>query len=106
MWKLSIITRSKRMAKKLVPTHPGEILREELEERKISMNRLSRDIRVPLSRISLIVNGKRAMTPDTALRLERYFGAEAQFWMNLQTNYDLGIAKRSLSRIRQEVIPA
>jgi addiction module HigA family antidote len=94
------------MAKKLLPTHPGEILREELDERGISMNRLSRDIRVPLSRISLIVNGKRAMTPDTALRLERYFGAEAQFWMNLQTNFDLEIAKRGLSRIRQEVIPA
>jgi len=94
------------MARKLMPTHPGEILREELEERGISMNRLSRDIRVPLSRISLIVNGKRAITPDTALRLERYFGAEAQFWMNLQTNYDLEIAKRNSSRIRQEVIPA
>lgn len=94
------------MAKRLMPTHPGEILREELEARGISMNRLSRDIRVPLSRISLIVNGKRAMTPDTALRLERYFGAEAQFWMNLQTNYDLEIAKRNSSRIRHEVIPA
>ncbi len=94
------------MAKKSNPTHPGKILREELEERAISMNRLSRDIRVPLSRISLIVNGKRAMTPDTALRLERYLGAEAQFWMNLQTNYDLEIAKQGLPRIKQEIIPA
>jgi len=94
------------MTKKLAPTHPGEILREELEERGISMNRLSRDIRVPLSRISLIVNGKRALTPDTALRLEQYFGAEAQFWMNLQTMYDLEIAKRELARIKHEVIPA
>ena len=94
------------MAKLPMPTHPGEILREELEERGISMNRLSRDIRVPLSRISLIVNRKRAMTPDTALRLERYFGAEAQFWMNLQTAYDLKVASRAFSRIKHEVIPA
>ncbi|MEQ1887108.1 MAG: HigA family addiction module antitoxin [Bryobacteraceae bacterium] len=94
------------MAKRLIATHPGEILREELEERGISLNRLSRDIRVPLSRISMIVNGKRAMTPDTALRLERYFGAEAQFWMNLQTQYDLGIASQSAAQIKREVIPA
>jgi addiction module HigA family antidote len=95
------------MAKrKLPPTHPGEILREELEERGISLNRLARDTRIPLSRVSLIVNGKRAISPDTALRLEFYFGASAQFWLNLQSAYDLAIASEHADQIAGEVIPA
>ena len=91
--------------KRLPPTHPGEILKEELDERGISLNKLSRDIRIPLSRVSLIANGKRAVTADTALRLARYFGTSAQLWMNLQTAYDLEIAERQIGdAIRKEVI--
>ena len=91
--------------KRLPPTHPGEILKEELDERGISLNKLSRDIRIPLSRVSLIANGKRAVTADTALRLARYFGTSAQIWMNLQTAYDLEIAERQIgAAIQKEVI--
>ncbi len=93
--------------KRLPPTHPGDTLKEELEERGISLNKLSRDIRIPLSRVSLIANGKRAVTADTALRLARYFGTSAQLWMNLQIAYDLEIAERKIGAlIQKEVIQA
>ena len=93
--------------KRLPPTHPGDILKEELNERSISLNKLSRDIRIPLSRVSLIVNGKRAVTADTALRLARYFGTSPQLWMNLQIAYDLEIAERKIGAvIEKEVIQA
>src|SRR5712692_9329073 len=92
--------------RKLPPVHPGELLRDELEERGISLNRLARDTRIPLSRVSLIVNGKRGVTPDTALRLERYLGASAQYWLNLQNAYDLEVASAHAARIAREVIPA
>jgi addiction module HigA family antidote len=82
-------------------------LKEELDERRISLNKLSRDIRIPLSRVSLIVNGKRAVTADMALRLARYFGTSAQMWMNLQIAYDLDIAERRIGAvIEKEVIQA
>jgi antitoxin HigA-1 len=81
----------------LDPIYPGEILREDfLEPMGISINQLSRDLSVPPNRISEIVNGKRAITADTALRLQRYFGVEAQFWLNLQTEYDLRMMKRKI----------
>ena len=81
----------------LDPITPGEILREDfMEPIGISMNKLSRDIDVPPNRISEIVNGKRGITADTALRLERYFRVEAQFWLNLQSEYDLRIIKRKI----------
>ena len=84
----------------LDPITPGEILREDfMEPMGISMNQLSRDIAVPPNRISEIVNGKRSITADTALRLERYFGIEAQFWLNLQSEYDLRVMKRKIGRI-------
>jgi len=95
-------------AKKLLdPIKPGEILREDfMEPLGISMNKLSRDISVPPNRISEIVNGKRSITADTALRLQRYFGIEAQFWLNLQTEYDLRMIKRKIwSDIEQRIIP-
>lgn len=93
--------------KKLAPVHPGELLKEELDERGISLNRLARDIRIPLSRVSLIVNGKRGITADTALRLARYFDTSAQIWLNLQNAYDLEIATvKSAGQIGREVIPA
>ena len=78
-----------------------------LEPLDISINRLSRDLSVPPNRISEIVNGKRAITVDTALRLERYFGIEAQFWLNLQTEFDLRIMKRKIwADIEKRIIPA
>ena len=91
----------------LDPITPGEILREDfMEPTGISMNKLSRDIDVPPNRISEIVNGKRGITADTALRLERYFGVEAQFWLNLQSEYDLRIIKRKIgSDIEQRILP-
>ncbi|PIP42372.1 MAG: addiction module antidote protein, HigA family [Desulfobacterales bacterium CG23_combo_of_CG06-09_8_20_14_all_51_8] len=91
----------------LDPIMPGEILREDfMEPMGISMNHLSRDIAVPPNRISEIVNGKRGITADTALRLERYFGVEAQFWLNLQSEYDLRIMKRKIgSDIEQRIFP-
>jgi len=91
----------------LDPITPGEILREDfMEPIGISMNKLSRDIDVPPNRISEIVNGKRGITADTALRLERYFGVEAQFWLNLQSEYDLRIIKRKIgSDIEQRILP-
>ncbi len=93
--------------KPLPPIHPGELLHEELQEREISLNQLSRDIRIPLSRVSLIVNGKRGITADTALRLARYFDTSAEVWLNLQNAYDLDVARQKVAnRIEREVIPA
>ena len=93
--------------KLLDPITPGEILREDfMEPLGISINQLSRDLSVPPNRISEIVNGKRSITADTALRLERYFNVEAQFWLNLQTEYDLRLVKRKIwPDIEQRIIP-
>ena len=92
--------------KKLVPIHPGVLLREELAEIGVSLNELSRALRVPMNRISAIANGKRGITADTAMRLARYFATSAQMWMNLQSAYDLDVAERELSnRIAREVLP-
>lgn len=71
----------------------------------VTINRLARDLRVPPTRISEIVNERRAVTPDTALRLARYFGTTPEFWMNLQTAYDLDVARASLARIEADVRP-
>jgi len=93
--------------KLLDPITPGEILREDfMEALDISINQLARDLSVPPNRISEIVNGKRAITADTALRLQRYFGVEAQFWLNLQTEYDLRMMKRKIwPDIERRIIP-
>jgi len=93
------------MANKLPPIHPGEILLEEfLEPMGISQYRLAKDINVPPRRINEIVLGKRAITPDTALRLSLYFGLSEKFWMNLQTRYDLEVEKdKSQKRLKREV---
>jgi addiction module HigA family antidote len=93
--------------KLLDPIKPGEILREDfMEPLDISINRLARDLSVPPNRVSEIVNGKRAITADTALRLQRYFGVEAQFWLNLQTEYDLRMMKRKIwPDIERRIIP-
>lgn len=97
------------MAKKrdIAPIHPGEILLEEfLVPMGISQYRLAKDISVPQRRIGEIVQSKRAISADTALRLGRYFGMEAQFWLNLQTRYDLLHAESGLAgRLDVEVTP-
>ena len=93
------------MTKKLPPIHPAEILLEEfLEPMGISQYRLAKDISVPPRRINEIVLGKRAITPDTALRLSRYFSLSERFWMNLQTRYDIETEKDRLqNRLEREV---
>lgn len=95
------------MTKKLKPVHPGEILSEDfMKPNALSMNRLALDLRVPVTRIADIVSERRGITPDTALRLARYFKTTAQFWLNLQTRYDLEIAEdENLSAIERDVRP-
>jgi len=92
-------------AHKLPPIHPGEILLEEfLKPMGLSQYRLAKDINVPTRRINEIVLGKRAISPDTALRLARYFSMSERFWMNLQSRYDLEIEKdRLASTLTKEV---
>ena len=89
----------------LPPIHPGEILMEEfLKPMGISQYRLAKDISVPARRINEIVHGKRSITPDTALRLSRYFGLSERFWVNMQARYDLEIEKDKLrDRLVEEV---
>ena len=84
------------MSKYLDPIHPGEILLEDfIKPLNLSINRVARDIDVPPGRISNIVNGKRSITADTALRLGTYFGVSPELWLNLQSDYDLRIARRN-----------
>jgi addiction module HigA family antidote len=92
---------------RMQPIHPGRILKRELNARELSANRLALALRVPSGRITSLLNGKRAVTPDTALRLARYFGNSAQFWLNLQTRYDLLTTEAEFGeRIKAEVIVA
>ena len=84
------------MANFLDPIHPGEILLEEfMNPLGISQNRLASDIDVPVSRVSGIVKGTRAVTADTALRLGEYFGTSAEFWTNLQASYEMRVARQT-----------
>lgn len=86
----------------MVAVHPGRLLKREHVAREVSANKLA--LHVPSGRITSILNGKRAITPETALRLRRYFGNSAQFWMNLQTRYNLSKAEHELGkRIDSEV---
>ena len=95
------------MPKKLPNVHPGEVLLEEfLDPLEISQNRLAREIGVPPRRINEIVLGKRSVTPDTALRLSRYFGTSGRFWLGLLLDYDLEEVEREKSaEIEREVRP-
>jgi len=90
---------------KMRPIHPGEILREEfLVPLAMSAHALAMELKVPAPRINDIVRERRAITPDTALRLERYLGTTAQFWLNLQTSYDLKITEKVIgSKIKGEI---
>jgi addiction module HigA family antidote len=94
-----------RRKKRLDPIHPGEILLEEfMKPMGISINRLARDISVPPGRISEIVNGKRSITADTALRLGKYFGVSPETWLDLQSDYDLRVARQTIgAEIEQRV---
>ena len=92
---------------KMRPIHPGEILREEfLTPLEMSAHALSQAIRVPATRVNDIVNGRRGVTADTALRLARYFGNSAEVWLNLQAAYDLRTAERDVApKIEKEILP-
>jgi addiction module HigA family antidote len=93
------------MKKKLHPVHPGEVLLEEfLKSMGISQNRLALNIGVPARRINEIVLGKRGITADTALRLAKFFGTSAEFWLGLQSQYDLDVTSEELGeRLNHEV---
>jgi len=95
------------MKKRLPNVHPGEVLLEEfLRPLDISQNRLARELKVPPRRVNEIVLGKRAVTPDTALRLARYFGTSERFWLGLQLDYDLEEAQRAVGDVvEREVSP-
>ena len=89
------------------PIHPGEVLREDfLKPLSLSANRLAMDLHVPVTRIADILAGRRGITSDTALRLARYFKTTPEFWMNMQTRYELDVAEDEfLARIEREVQP-
>jgi addiction module HigA family antidote len=95
------------MTEKIPPVHPGEILLEDyLKPMGVSQHQLAMSMRVPPNRINGIVHGKRAITAETALRLSRAIGTSPDFWLNLQTSYDLRLAEESLAEIlEKEVIP-
>jgi addiction module HigA family antidote len=96
-----------RSGRRLPPVHPGEILRDDfLEPMKISVYALAQAIKVPRSRVNDIVLGRRGITADTAFRLARYFGTTPEFWINLQSRYDLDVAERTLRRrVERKVTP-
>jgi addiction module HigA family antidote len=91
----------------MTPIHPGRVLKRELAARDLSANRLALELKVPSGRITEILSGKRGISPETALRLGRFIGNSARFWLNLQTAYELALAERELGpRVAEEVKPA
>ncbi len=86
------------------PVHPGEILKDELSELGLSANAFAKALGVPANRIVNILLGKRAITADTALRLSLYFGSGPEIWMNLQTNYALGVAIRDHGKTLKKIV--
>ncbi len=89
------------------PVHPGRILRREIEARRLSANALAIALRTPSGRVTDILNGKRGVSPETAMRLARYFGNSARFWLSLQIAYELAVAEAKLGEtIAAEVTPA
>ena len=88
----------------MAPVHPGEVLHEEIAARGLTAHALGLKLRVPANRLTEIIAGKRGISPDTALRLSRYLGPGAAFWLNLQSQYDLAMAEKRLgAKIRAEV---
>jgi addiction module HigA family antidote len=93
------------MTNKMRPIHPGKILSDELEELELSASAFARLLAVPVNRITEILKGKRAVTADTALRFSRFFGTSPEFWLNLQTSYDLKVMIRKKGKqIQKEVV--
>lgn len=92
------------MSRKVPLTHPGLILKGEMDERGLSIGALARALRVPATRIHAIVQGKRSITADTSARLGRYFGASPEFWLRVQMSYDVRLIDQQ--KIEAEVIPA
>jgi antitoxin HigA-1 len=93
--------------KKMKPIHPGEILMEEfLIPMEVSQYRLAKNTSVPARRINEIVHGKRSITADTALRLAKFFGTSAQFWMNLQTHFDLEVQSERIGQLLENEVHA
>jgi addiction module HigA family antidote len=105
--KSSIIIEEDIMTRlRIAPVHPGAYLKELLDELNISQYRLAKDLGVPAMRINLIVNGKRPVTAELALRLGRYFGQSPRYWVNLQSRYDMDVAEDALSeQVAREVRP-
>jgi addiction module HigA family antidote len=102
----SLTITSKHRTSDLLPlVTPGEILREEfMQPLRLSANALAQELHVPANRIQAILNGRRGITADTALRLSQYFGNSAEFWLNLQQNYELDLAKREkLDEIKRDI---
>jgi antitoxin HigA-1 len=101
---LSLI--EKKLKNQMKPIHPGEILKGELEELAMNPSSLAKVLMVPANRVIDIVKGKRSITADTALRLSRFFGTTAEFWLNLQAAYDLKIMEmRSAKQIYNHIHP-
>jgi addiction module HigA family antidote len=104
MSKSSTITRDRSV---LPAAHPGRLLKREITVRKLSANRLALDLGVPSGRITDILNARRSITADTAVRLGRYFGNGAQFWLDLQSQYDIAVVEREKGlEIASRVHPA
>lgn len=88
------------------PIHPGEILKDELDELELSASAFAKQLSVPVNRVTSIINGKRSITPDTAIRLARFFGTSPEFWLNLQSSHDLKITMQMHGqKIMKEVHP-
>jgi len=95
-----------RNTKRRPPVHPGRILAGEIAELGLTANAMALALRIPANRLTEIINGKRGISADTAMRLARYFGTTAQMWMNLQSHYELEVAETDLAeRIAREVQP-
>lgn len=97
----------KKAVKYREPVHPGIILKEDLlDPCGMSINQLAKELHVPANRLSMIIRGKRGISPDTSLRLARYFGFTPEYWLNMQTHYDFEIIRRqSMKKIEKEVKP-
>ena len=97
----------KKEAKYRAPVHPGVILKKDLlDPYEMSANKLAQELHVPANRLSQIISGKRGISPDTSLRLSRYFGFSAEYWLNMQAQYDLEIIRRqSLRQIEKQIKP-
>lgn len=99
------MSKSSITTKRFAPVHPGRILAEDLSDAGVSMNQLAKAIQVPMNRISAIVNGQRGITGDTAVRLARYWGTTPEYWMNLQSAYELELAHDSIGNSISHIKP-